>query len=147
MGSGRYKAHEAFQLSPTPAALSYSTATAFASALADRFATAAKATGRPITDLRRQFAYDRLLARLFGVAHDRWVLKGGTGLLARLPDQARHSMDIDLYYQGQLDALDDDLATAAKTDLGDFFSFRTKQRDLSAESIRAASFERPRSWA
>lgn len=126
MGSGRYKSHEAFELSPAPAALSYKTTAAFDAALKDRFASAANATGHSIADLRRQFAYDRLLTRLFGIDHEHWVLKGGTGLLARLPGQARHSMDIDLYYQGEIDALDEDLAAAAKADIGDHFSFRIK---------------------
>ena len=64
----------------------YATAEAFAAALADRF-SAAHATSRySINELRRQFAYDRLLARIF---HDTstaesWILKGGF----RLPSPA-----------------------------------------------------------
>jgi hypothetical protein len=45
---------------------------------------------------KRQFAYDRALARLFTAsdAHN-WVLKGAGALLARL-EQARYSRDIDV---------------------------------------------------
>ena len=34
-------------------------------------------------DLLRQFAYDRLLARVFSEHPERWVLKGATAMLAR----------------------------------------------------------------
>jgi len=52
-----------------------------------------------------------------------WVLKGGAGMLARLPSSARHTQDIDLCFQGELSAAYQDLLVAADTDLGDFFSF------------------------
>jgi hypothetical protein len=57
----------------------------------------------PPAELHRQFAYDRLLAWLFLSEPDRWLLKGGGGLLARLP-QARHSLDLDLFCRLELDA-------------------------------------------
>ncbi|MFI7625262.1 nucleotidyl transferase AbiEii/AbiGii toxin family protein [Microbispora rosea] len=44
---------------------------------------------------RRQFAYDRLLARLFTSDEDGWILKGGVALLIRL-SVARHSADVDV---------------------------------------------------
>lgn len=108
----------------TPAdAFRYQSAAAFDTALKARFTNAAKQGGRSVNELRRQFAYGRLLARVFGLHPDRWVLKGGAGLLARLPDHARHSMDIDLYYQGQAAAVTADLDAAAEVDLGDYFAF------------------------
>ncbi|MPZ54755.1 MAG: hypothetical protein GEU79_18870 [Acidimicrobiia bacterium] len=54
---------------------------------------------------------------------DRWVLKGGAGLLTRLADAARHSQDLDLFYQGQQAAAVDDIMTAAHLELGDWFDF------------------------
>lgn len=78
-----------------------------------------------VPELQRQFAYDRLLARVF-VAPDaeRWVLKGATALLARL-DVARHSKDVDLTRQSTMDHLEAEraLRAAAARDLGDFFIF------------------------
>lgn len=49
------------------------------------------------TDLQRQFAYDRLLCRVFQTEPDRWVLKGATAMLARLEGKARHTIDVDFY--------------------------------------------------
>lgn len=75
-------------------------------------------------DLLRQFAYDRLLARVFTADPDRWVLKGAAAMLARLPAAARHSKDIDLYSQtGDLDEAERALRRAATVDLGDYFRF------------------------
>lgn len=47
--------------------------------------------------MRREFLYQRFLARIFHPTNgDQWVLKGGAGLLIRLPI-ARFSQDVDLY--------------------------------------------------
>ncbi len=84
--------------------------------------------GRPgvtVDSLRRQFAYDRLLTRIFtGPDATQWVLKGATAILARLSGDARHTRDIDLYRQDEdLPAAENSLRTAAATDAGDFFRF------------------------
>ena len=79
--------------------------------------------GERLNDLLRQFAYDRLLARVFSAEPDRWVLKGAAAMLARLP-QARHSKDIDLYSQdGDLAQAEQALREVAALDLGDYFRF------------------------
>lgn len=88
----------------------------------------AHARGRPgvtLDSLRRQFAYDRLLTRIFTSPDgDRWILKGATAILARLAGDARHTRDIDLYRQEEdLPAAENSLRAAAATDAGDFFSF------------------------
>ncbi|MCP4967249.1 MAG: nucleotidyl transferase AbiEii/AbiGii toxin family protein [bacterium] len=130
MGSGSQKPHEAFVIRPAPPkgpGLSYQSAEAFDAAIKDRIAAAAAESHHSIAQLRRQFAYDRLLARLFTTQPDAWVLKGGTGLLARLPDQARHSQDIDLYFQGQAALAATELITAAEHDLKDYFTFGVEQ--------------------
>src|SRR6266849_744916 len=74
-------------------------------ALNSRFRTfASDHPGRSVQDLQQQFAYDRLLARIFsGPDARRWVLKGSTALLARLSGAARHTRDIDLYREGDDD--------------------------------------------
>jgi hypothetical protein len=78
-----------------------------------------------LSDLQRQFAYDRFLTRVFlGPDCDRWVLKGAAALLARLHARARHTLDLDLYREESgLDDAEAALRAAAALDLGDFFRF------------------------
>jgi len=75
----------------------YATPAAFRRALDDRLKTVAAARGRDVNLMRRQFLLQRYLARVFYDPASPWVLKGGTGLLVRLPG-ARHSQDIDLLH-------------------------------------------------
>jgi hypothetical protein len=107
----------------TEGTFAYLSAPAFDNALRDLFVAAASTGTYGVNELRRQFAYDRFLTRVFSDNTDRWILKGGGGLLARMPGQARHSMDLDLFYQGQLDLAISTLQTVAAVDFGDFFSF------------------------
>jgi len=106
------------------AAFPYRTAAAFDAALKDRLQSTANDSVYDLAELRRQFAYDRLLARVFTADPERWVLKGGSGLLARIPGQARHSMDIDLFFRGELnDAVAALVEIGADDAFGDFFTF------------------------
>ncbi len=80
----------------------------------------------------REIAYRRLLARIFAVQAERWVVKGGVALLLRL-DPNRTSNDIDLAYVAEagehavaLQALEE----AAAHDLGDFFEFEIRRGQL-----------------
>jgi hypothetical protein len=101
----------------------YATPRDFDRALTDRIAHAATTLPYSVPQLRRQFAYGRLLARVFLHAPEHWVLKGATSLLARIPGQARHSMDVDLYFSGELEQALDGLQDAGDMDVGDFFTF------------------------
>ena len=59
--------------------------------------------------------FNRFLSRVFSEGADsEWVLKGGTGILARVPS-TRSTRDIDLYRSG--------LIRLASIDLGDHFRF------------------------
>jgi len=103
----------------------YRSPSALRAALTDRLRKLAASSPFTVTDLYRQFAYDRLPARVFSAPDaDRWVLKGAAALLARL-DVARHSKDIDLSWQStvDLDEAEDAFHTAAGRDVGDFFLF------------------------
>ena len=76
----------------------YATAAAFRRALEDRLQDIAGKEGVDLQRLRRQVAFDRLLARLFQAAHPRalpWVLKGGYAMELRIK-AARTTKDIDL---------------------------------------------------
>lgn len=92
-----------------------------------RAANEAKLGRYDINQIRRHFAYDRFLTRLFLDPDSIWILKGGTGLLARVPQQARHTQDIDLHYRGEIERAQTELDAAADRDLGDFFSFDLEQ--------------------
>ena len=118
----------------------YKTATAFDAALKAHVAEAAEASSHTVGEIRRQFGYDRLLSRIFSTHAETWILKGGTGMLARLPSRARHTQDIDLYFQGELTAASENLLAAAAIDLGDFFSFAIEPRSELAGASRGKRF-------
>ncbi|MHB1163888.1 MAG: nucleotidyl transferase AbiEii/AbiGii toxin family protein [Candidatus Nanopelagicales bacterium] len=85
-----------------------------------------------VSERIRQAYFDRLLCRVFsdGEVSD-WVLKGGTGMLARVPN-ARATMDIDLYLHGHpLDEALADLRRLARVDLGDHFRFEYLRHEQS----------------
>lgn len=97
---------------------------AMRNAIADRLRPLAQARGVELSSLQRQFAYDRLLSRVFRAEPGRWVLKGATAMLARLGADARHTRDIDLLSAvGDLDEAERALRRAASADLGDYFTF------------------------
>lgn len=76
----------------------YATAAAFRRALEDRLQDIAGKESVDLQRLRRQVAFDRLLARLFHAAQPRplpWVLKGGYAMELRIK-AARTTKDIDL---------------------------------------------------
>jgi hypothetical protein len=76
----------------------YATAAAFRRGLEDRLQDIARKESVDLQRLRRQVAFDRLLARLFQAAQPRklpWVLKGGYAMELRIK-AARTTKDIDL---------------------------------------------------
>ena len=77
-----------------------------------------------ISDAIHREYRNRFLSRVFSVeAGSRWILKGGTGMLARIHD-ARMTVDVDLISEiGNLDDALDELRQLSKIDLGDFFRF------------------------
>ncbi|MBF6289889.1 nucleotidyl transferase AbiEii/AbiGii toxin family protein [Nocardia cyriacigeorgica] len=74
-------------------------------AINERIKKQARALKRPPAELHREFFMQRMLAKIFHDPGVPWVLKGGTGLLVRIPG-ARHSQDLDLLHP------DTDLAEA-----------------------------------
>lgn len=104
--------------------LPYKTPAAFRRALTDRLRSQARPNGPwPLPELQRQFAYDRLLARLYRVDNN-WIVKGATALLAR-ELAVRRTVDIDLYRATSREAAERDLREAAAQDIGDWFRFET----------------------
>ena len=117
----------------------YATPQALRQAVRDRLRDlAAQRANTRATDLSRQFAYDRLLARVFITDPDRWVLKGAAAMLARLPAAARHSKDVDLYSRhGDLPEAEQALREAAALDLGDYFRFTLGPARVLAQGAQA----------
>lgn len=98
----------------------YKTAAALEMAVRDAAKASPQDTNRAIAG----FYFHRLLCRVFSEPDPRFVLKGGLGMLARVPD-ARSTRDIDLSteaYSGK-EAVEELKRLAAK-DLEDFVTFR-----------------------
>lgn len=96
---------------------------AFGASLRSRLRNLARETGRPAGELEREYLLQRFLARVFADPEAGWILKGGTGLLARLPG-GRHSQDIDLLHpQLTLPEAVAALEAVAAADGGDPFRF------------------------
>jgi hypothetical protein len=109
----------------------YAHAGAFRTALEARLNERARRDAVDLHRLRRQVAFDRLLARMFDPsqpARDGWVLKGGYALEMRF-HMARSTKDLDLTVRsargraGDSTSLRERLQLAASIDLPDFFTF------------------------
>jgi hypothetical protein len=72
----------------------YKTAAAFRTALEDRLAKIATTENVDLQWVRRQGAFDRLLARLGSVPNSPWVLKGGYAMELHF-QMARTTKDLD----------------------------------------------------
>ena len=111
----------------------YATATGFRTALETRLRQRAGGSQASLGRLRRQVAFERLLARLFREDGSPWLLKGGYALELRLGDIARATRDLDLGVPDPARlavggerpgaALREALADAVEHDLGDWFAF------------------------
>jgi hypothetical protein len=116
----------------------YETAAAFRRALEDRLKDRSHREGALLARLRKQVAFERLLARLLRVAPGQWALKGGFALQLRMPDRARTTRDIDLAWQVQEDELLERLIEVTIEDLGDFFSFRVERTTADPDRMGGA---------
>jgi predicted nucleotidyltransferase component of viral defense system len=103
--------------------MKYKSAPDFRQALERRLPALSEETGRSLVRLRKEVAFDRLLARLVATAPDRWLLKGALALDYRFGSHARTTRDIDLATAGDEALATTDLLAAQAVELGDFFSF------------------------
>jgi Nucleotidyl transferase AbiEii toxin, Type IV TA system len=133
----------------------YATAAAFRRALEDRLQDIARKEGVDLQRVRRQVAFDRLLARLFPAQEPRalpWVLKGGYAMELRIK-AARTTKDIDLTMRGVLSpgekkedkknlAVLEKLQEAAAFSIDDFFVYTIGEpiSDLDAAPYGGARF-------
>jgi hypothetical protein len=119
----------------------FKTAMDFRKSLEARLQKEAKEKGVDLQRLRRQVAFDRLLARLFLQPEPPFFLKGGYAMELRLAS-ARATKDIDLTYlqRGQKrenlsdDFILNDLRSLAVTDLGDYFSYTLGTAELDLDN-------------
>lgn len=99
----------------------YASPAAFRRALTDRLNVAANGSRWSLPELQRQFAYDRLLERLY-LADQGWIVKGAAALLAR--DLAvRATVDVDVYRNTATDIAEAELRQAVARDIADWFRF------------------------
>ncbi len=120
-------------------------ARSFSQALAEKLRAQVKnQPGYDIVRIRRQVAFDRLLARLFVEEPSPWILKGGYAMELR-SNRARATRDIDLSlpdgkFLGLKDeevlgiALQREIQNQASKELGDFFHFIISEPILDLEA-------------
>lgn len=132
----------------------YQTARAFRAALEDRLKQMVQSSGVDLMRLRRQVAFDRILARLFADSMPPWVLKGGYTFELRLGGAARATKDLDLSLLSMSLLKTTDATTAPSTiirealqdaadcDLRDGFTFRIGEAmaDLDAAPYGGARY-------
>ncbi|HYK87953.1 MAG TPA: nucleotidyl transferase AbiEii/AbiGii toxin family protein [Acidobacteriota bacterium] len=117
---------------------SYRTGSAFRAALEERLAQIARRESIDLQRLRRQVAFDRLLARLTAVPGCPWVLKGGYAMELRYR-KARSTKDLDFTMrmpaadEAGMNSTWDSIQEAAAADLGDFFTFRIGKATIDVE--------------
>ena len=121
----------------------YESARAFRQALEARLKGLAETEGADIQRLRRQVAFDRLLARLFPASQEGWALKGGYALELRTT-VARATRDVDLTLAHPRflplpeasiqERLLEELRQRASVGLGDFFIFLIGQPTMDIEA-------------
>lgn len=119
----------------------YQDADAFRAALEQRIRTASDTTGVPHDRLRKDVAFQRLVARFVAVGDDRWVIKGGVGLLWRVGHEVRATRDIDANWQGNEADLEAFLDAAVTQEADDGFEFEIgAPRPLEGETEGALRF-------
>jgi hypothetical protein len=107
----------------------FQSAAAFRTALEDRLAKMAMAENVDLQRLRREVAFDRILARLSSEPDSPWVLKGGYAMELRFK-KARTTKDLDFTLRLKAKGIPrgnevlDLVQAAVASDLGDFFIYR-----------------------
>jgi hypothetical protein len=117
----------------------YASAATFRRALEERLNNLARREATDVNRLRRQVAFDRLLARMFRRGEAAWVLKGGYAMELRF-QKARTTRDLDFTVrpgalpESNTAAVLDRLQQAAAEDLHDFFEFLIGQPSVDLEA-------------
>jgi len=113
---------------------------AFRQALEARLRSRAKNTEQPFSRVQRIFVYDRFLARLQQEDGPGMIVKGGMALELRL-ERARTTMDIDVRWPIDAEAVQARLERAGRMNLGDFMRFEVRPNDDHPDIDEAARYE------
>jgi hypothetical protein len=113
----------------------------FRKSLESRLQNEAKKQGLDLQRVRRQVAFDRLLARFFFTPNPPFFLKGGYAMELRL-SYARTTKDLDLTYLQKIrndngsksDLVLHELQKLASIDLGDFFTYTLGESQLDLDN-------------
>jgi hypothetical protein len=100
--------------------MNYASAAALDRAITDILLRQVGGDARRYQQLRREVAFERVLARLVAEDPEMWLLKGGVALDYRLRE-ARSTLDLDLSSSVEITAFQEKLVRATEIDLGDFF--------------------------
>ncbi len=112
----------------------YRTATGFRQGLEERLNDLAQSQGKDVMRLRRQLAFDRLLARMFDAPDSPWLLKGGYVMELRVK-QARTTKDLDLGLKTvPREPLRKWIEAAAAIKMDDFFVFKIGPSTMDLEA-------------
>ena len=120
----------------------YATPAAFRQALEARLRRHAEERGEEFMRIRRQVAFDRLLARVFADQDGPWALKGGYALQLRFAE-ARTTRDVDLSLRTPAGLppgstiprrLQEELQRLGNLDAGDFFVFVVESATLDIDA-------------
>jgi hypothetical protein len=103
--------------------MKYASAAALDRAITDVLLRGVGGDAKRYEQLRREIAFERVLARLVAQDSEVWLLKGGMALDYRLRE-ARSTLDLDLSSKIRLSAFQDKLVRAMAIDLGDFFEIQ-----------------------
>lgn len=102
----------------------YDQPAALRNALEIRLKRYSRDRGLPLDRVRKEAAFQRLLARIAAVAPvDSWALKGGQAMIARSSRRARATADADATWRTDANQVHAVLTTAVGLDLGDHFQF------------------------
>ncbi|MGW6203703.1 nucleotidyl transferase AbiEii/AbiGii toxin family protein [Streptomyces sp. NPDC055089] len=103
----------------------YASPAAFYGALKHKAQVLARSEGLPVADVLSSYFFSRLVARVFHVQPDTWIVKGGHALFMRYATAARLSQDIDIQCStgDKVGEAVGNLLKAAAHDLDDFLSF------------------------
>ena len=128
----------------------YATATAFRRALEDRLNAYTKQHGTNLHRMRKQVAFERLLARLSDSSSNRFFLKGGYAMELRI-EQSRMTRDLDLILRSkkyseeevQRALMLDALQELAKKKSEDFFVFVVGESTMRLEAVPDGGYRFP----
>lgn len=108
----------------------------FRAELQRRLRAEARVGGVPLSRLRKEAAFNRLLARLVRVVPRGWALKGGLALVARVGPRTRGTSDADANWRATSEDLEDALTGVEDIDLDDWFTFEVVSvRAMRGESV------------